>query len=389
MSKYSVKLNQEQRQVVNDVITKGEAPARKIMHAQILLKSDKGTWGPRWNDKQIREAFGIGETVIKRVRKRFVENGLEDALERKRQPARPRKQKIDGKQEAQIIATLCTEHPEGRERWTLRALTERIVEIEIVEQVSYETVRTVLRKNILKPWQKKQWCVGPTEDGNYVYHMEDVLEVYVRPYNPLRPLVGVDEGSMQMVSDKREPLEMEPGKVKRIDYEYEREGYCSIFLACEPLTGKIVTEVKEQRTAGDFAHFIKYLVDEVYPDAERLVLVMDNLNTHTPGSFYKVFPPEEAMRLWKKLEIHYTPLHGSWLNVAEIGLSILGRQALSGRLKDMPSVQERVKAWQARRDSHPVAIDWQFTVQDARIKLKRLYPKIEEATPTEKVCNEV
>lgn len=219
--------------------------------------------------------------------------------------------------------------------------------------------------------------------------MEDTLEVYVQPYHPLRPQVCLDEGSMQLVSDMREPLEMEPGKVKRVDYEYEREGFCSIFLACEPLTGKTVTSVKERRTKEEFAHFIKHLVDEVYPEAEKLVLVMDNLNTHTPGSFYSVFPPEEAMRLWKKLEIHYTPLHGSWLNMAEIELSVLGRQALSGRVKDLPSLQERVAAWQSRRDSHPVTINWRFTAQDARIKLKRLYPSIEQSAPTEKGSNEL
>lgn len=146
MSKYSVKLKQEQRKVLDDLVKKGEAPARKILHAQILLKSDTGQWGPRWHDKQIQEAFGLGESVIKRVRKRYVDNGLEDALDRRRQPKRPEKQKIDGEQEAHIIAVLCTEQPEGQERWTLRALTDRIVELEIVEQVSYETVRTVLKK---------------------------------------------------------------------------------------------------------------------------------------------------------------------------------------------------------------------------------------------------
>jgi len=389
MSKYSVKLNAGQRKLLETIVKTGEAPARKIMHAQILLKCDKGEQGPRWQDKQIQETFEVGGTLIRRVRKRYKEEGLEAALERKKQPARPDKQKIDGKQEAFIIATLCTTKPEGQERWTIRALTDRIVELEIIDEISYETVRSVLKKNSLKPWQKKQWCVGPTEDGNFVYHMEDVLDVYIRPYDTLRPLICVDEGSLQLVSDQREPLKMKPGKVERVDYEYDREGYCSIFLACEPLTGKIVTKVTERRTSEDFAHFIKYLVDEVYPKAETLVLVMDNLNTHTPGSFYKVFPPEEAERLWKRLEIHYTPLHGSWLNVAEIGLSILGRQALNGRFKDLPSVRERVAAWQSKRDLHTVAINWRFTAQDARIKMKRLYPVIEESVPNEKHPNEV
>lgn len=389
MSKYSVKLNQEQRSMLEDVVKKGTAPARKIMHAQILLKSDKGRWGPRWQDKQIQEAFGMGETVLKTTRKRFVENGLEDALERRKQPKRPEKQKIDGKQEAQIIAMMCTERPEGQERWVIRTIQERIIQLEIVEHVSHETVRTVLRKNQLKPWQSKQWCVGPTGDANYVYCMEDVLDQYVQPYNPKRPRVCIDEGSVQFLSEKREAIEMKPGKIRKYDYEYEREGYCSIFLACEPLAGKTVTQVKEQRTAGDFAHFLKHVVDDIYPDAEKIVVIMDNLNTHTAASFYKVFPPEEAMRLWKRLEFHYTPVHGSWLNMAEIELSVVGRQVLKERMKDISLVKERVEAWQARRDSHPVRFNWRFTAQSARIKLKRLYPVIEEITPIEKGCNVV
>ena len=387
MSKYSERLNQEQRQSLEALGKKGQGPARKLMHAQILLKSDKGAGGPRWRDKQIQQAFGLGETVIKQVRKRFVEQGLAAALERKPQPKRPARQKIDGKQEAQMIAMLCTEQPEGQGRWTLRALRDRLIEVEIVEQVSHETVRTVLKKNQLKAWLKKSWCIGPTGDGNYVYHMEEVLEVYVQPYHPCRPQVCVDEGSTQLVSDLREPLALAPGKEKRVDYEYEREGFCSIFLACEPLTGKTVTQVTPRRTKADFAQFIKHLVDDVYPEAEKIVLVMDNLNTHPPGSLYSVFAPEEAMRLWKKLEIHYTPLHGSWLNMAEIELSVLARQALSERVPDVASLQALVAAWQARRDAHPVTIEWRFTAQDARIKLKRLYPSIEPSDLTEKVLN--
>jgi transposase len=380
MSKYSVKLNQGQRTTLEEVVKKGTASARKIMHAQILLKSDKGEWGPKWREKQIREALGVGETVIKTTRKRFVENGLEDAIERRKQPKRPEKQRIDGEQEAKLIAVLCTEQSEGQERWTLRALNKRIIELEIVEQVSRETIRTVLKKNKLKPWLEKYWCIGPSHDGNYVFHLEDVLDVYVQAYNEKRPLICVDEGSIQLVGDIRDPLAMEPGKIKRVDYEFERKGYTSIFLACEPFKGKTTTSVKERRGSEDFAHFLKYLVDEVYSTAEKIVVVMDNLNTHTPGSFYKVFPPEEAMRLSKKLEIHYTPLHGSWLNMAEIELSVLGRQALSGRIKDFQALEERVAAWQAQRDAHPVTIDWRFTVEDARIKLKRLYPVLEAST---------
>lgn len=222
-----------------------------------------------------------------------------------------------------------------------------------------------------------------------MYHMEDVLEVYVQPYDEDRPQICFDEGSVQLVSEVREPLAMEPGKVKKIDYEYEREGFCSIFLACEPLTGKVIAEVKERRTKTDFAYFLRHLVDDVYPKAKKLILVMDNLNTHTPGSLYQVFPPEEAMRLWKKLEIHYTPIHGSWLNMAEIELSVLGRQVLHTRIEDIELVQERVAAWQTKRNEQKIKINWRFTCDDARIKLERLYPSIEEDSLSEKVLNEV
>lgn len=389
MSKYSVKLTQEQRRQLETLVTTGQAPARKLLHAHILLKSDQGTAGPRWRDKAIQEAIGVGESMIKRVRKRFVEQGLTEALERRRQPKRPEQQKLDGKQEAQVIALLCGEPPEGQARWTLRLLAERAVELEIVEQVSHETIRTVLKHNQLKPWQKKQWCVAPTQDGNYVYRMEDVLEVYVRPLDLRRPQVCLDEGSVQLLSAQREPLDMKPGHVKREDYEYEREGFCSLFLACEPLTGQVVTRVSQRRTKEDFAHFLQYLIDEVYATAETIVLVMDNLNTHTPGSLYDVFPPQEAMRLWKKLEIHYTPLHGSWLNMAEIELSVLGRQVLSQRIADVASLQGEVDAWQARRTAHPVKIHWRFTTQDARIKLARLYPIRQDDDPPEKGSNDV
>ena len=207
--------------------------------------------------------------------------------------------------------------------------------------------------------------------------MEDVLEVYGRPYDPRFPQVNFDEGSLQFQKELREALPMESGKIKREDYEYKREGWCNIFLACEPLAGKRYTEVREQRTKKDFAFFLRNLVDLQYPDAEKIVLVMDNLNTHTPASLYAVFPPAEAMRIWKKLEIHYTPKHGSWLNMAEIELSVLGRQNLGGRIPDIHEARKRVSEWQEKRNKQQAKVNWRFTSQDARIRLTRLYPSIE------------
>lgn len=170
---------------------------------------------------------------------------------------------------------------------------------------------------------------------------------------------------------------MQPGQPQREDYEYERLGCCSIFVASEPLAGKRVMQVRERRTKADWAYFMREVLDEHYPRAEKVMLIMDNLNTHHPASFYEVFPPEEAGRLRNKLEIHYTPKHGSWLNMAELELSVLARQALEDRLASQHEVQERVAAWQARRNQQCLGVQWRFTTADARIKLKHLYPSFE------------
>ncbi len=207
--------------------------------------------------------------------------------------------------------------------------------------------------------------------------MEDVLDVYQRPYDEKRPQLCMDEVNTQLLSDVREPIEQKPGKVRREDYEYKREGVCNVFLAVEPLTGKRFTQVRWQRTRQDWAHFLKELLDVHYQDAEQVVLVTDNLNTHTPASFYEVFEPEEARRLTRKLEIHYTPKHGSWLNMAEIELSILDRQVLSQRLSSFEQAEHEVRAWQASRNLSRITVNWRFTTEDARIKLKKLYPSTE------------
>ena len=206
--------------------------------------------------------------------------------------------------------------------------------------------------------------------------MEDVLEVYTRPYDPLRPQVCMDETSKQMLRDARPALSMGPGRTRREDYEYERGGAANVFMFMEPLAGRRWVEITEQRTKVDWAHQIEELVDQRYPHAERIVLVMDNLNTHSPASLYKAFDPEKARRLSEKLEIHHTPKHGSWLNMAEIELSVLARQCLDQRIPDQETLAEEVSAWEAERNAAESSIAWRFTSADARIKLKHLYPEI-------------
>lgn len=210
--------------------------------------------------------------------------------------------------------------------------------------------------------------------------MEDVLDVYARPRDPRHPVVCVDETSKQLLEDARPGRPVAPGQSAREDYEYVRQGVCNLFLVCEPLAGWRDLRVTERRTRQDFAETIRWLLDERYPDAETVVLVLDNLNTHTIGSLYETFPPAEAHRLAGRLELHYTPKHASWLNIAEIEFSVLSRQCLAQRIPDRAQLEQRVGAWVAERNGLPSRVDWQFRTTDARIKLKRLYPQLSPLT---------
>ncbi len=204
--------------------------------------------------------------------------------------------------------------------------------------------------------------------------MEDVLDVYERAYNPNIPVVCMDEKPYQLLGEVRKPLPMRPGNDAIIDSEYKRNGTCSIFAFIEPLGGNHHVSVREHRTATDWAEEIKYLVDVMYPDVEKIVLVMDNLNTHRPASLYKLLPPAEARRILKKLEIHYTPKHGSWLDIAEIELNVMTRQCLSRRISNIDLLTKELSTWEYERNSNKATVDWQFKTSDARIKLKSLYP---------------
>jgi len=206
--------------------------------------------------------------------------------------------------------------------------------------------------------------------------MEDVLEVYLRPYNSNKPLICLDEASKQLIAETRESIPVEPGKPKRVDAEYRRCGTASVFMMNAPLEGKRHVRVRRHRTRVDFAHVIRELCDDLYPNAEKIVLVMDNLNTHDTASLYEAFEPAEARRLSEKLEIHYTPKHGSWLNMAEIELSILSRQCMSDYFESIEQLAGAIECWQDLRNSSGNGINWQFTTADARVKLRKLYPVI-------------
>lgn len=208
--------------------------------------------------------------------------------------------------------------------------------------------------------------------------MEDILEVYCLPYDPQIPLVCMDEQPVQLIGETRRPLPAEPGKPVRVDYEYERNGTANVFMFAEPLNGCRHVSIRERKTGVDWAYEIKRLLEIHYPEAKRVRLVCDNLNTHKLGSLYEAFHPEEARQLARRLEIHYTPKHGSWLNIAEIELSALTKQCLDRRIPNIGILRKETKAWETRRNERQKGVDWQFTTKDARIKLSRLYPLIKE-----------
>jgi hypothetical protein len=220
------------------------------------------------------------------------------------------------------------------------------------------------------------WCIPPKASAEFVYHMEDILAVYHRPYDPHRPQVCLDEASKQLIGEVRQPLPPAPGRIERYDSVYVRNGVANLFLAFEPLAGWREVEVTDNRKRGDWARFVRALVDGRYREAEKIVLVMDQLNTHSPASLYEAFPPEEARRLTERLEVHHTPKHGSWLNLAESELSVLARD-LPERVGDREAMVPHVLAWKTRRNEARTKADWRFTTASARIKLRKLYPTID------------
>lgn len=216
--------------------------------------------------------------------------------------------------------------------------------------------------------------IPPNRNGEFVAKMEHVLDVYRRPYNKAYPVICMDETPKQLISISTNSLPLRPGSIEKIDYEYIRKGMVNIFMANEPLTGKCIIETTQTKTKRDWALFIKNLADNLFPEARKITLVMDNLATHTPGALYESFLPEEAWRICNRLEFIYTPVHGSWLNMAEIEIQVLKRQCLNRHIGSLNELKNETNAWQQYRNSIPHPICWQFTTKDARIKLKRLYP---------------
>ena len=280
--KYGVRLEPEQRDRLEHVVRAGKSSARVTTRARILLKTDDGWFAP-----QVAEALDVALGTVYRIKRRFAEAGLEGVLQDRPQAQRYRK--LDDRGEAHLIALACSPAPEGHDHWTLRLLAGKVVELGLSPALSHETVRQRLKKNVLKPWQKQEWCI-PKVSADFVAHMEDVLDLYAEPYDPQRPVVCFDETSTQLLAETRPALPAQPGLPRRQDYECRREGTRNLFLACEPLAGWRQVAVTQRRTMQDFAHQMRWLVDEAYSEVSVVRVVLDNLNTHRMASLYETFP---------------------------------------------------------------------------------------------------
>jgi len=317
----------------------------------------------------------------------YATEGIEAALNRKTRISAPIMSKITGEFEAQLIATALSPAPRGRSSWTLRLLAEHCMEKQYIVSISHAAIGELLNTNEVKPHLSKYWCIPKENDAHFVAHMEDVLGIYQRGYNPKIPVICMDEKPIQLLDEVRErvsakPLRtdpdtglIKPGEIEKIDYEYERCGTASIFVFCEPLAGWRYVRALETRKKGDFAQMVREISDTFYPDIDKAILIADNLNTHNISSFYEAFEPNTAYRLAQKFEFHYTPKHGSWLNIAESELSSLAVQALGNqRINSIELLNDILFDWQSDRNIRQKGVNWQFTADDARIKLKRLYP---------------
>ena len=373
--KYVVKLSAEERERLEALISSGKRSAQLITKAKDPLKADASAAGEGWTDREIAAALDTSVNTVGSARRQLVEEGFEATLLRKYNPNSARPRIFDGAAEAKLIALACSPAPEGFARWSLRLLEEKVVELNIVEKASDNTIGRKSEKNTLQPHRNRQWVIPPDANAAFVAAMEDVLETYQKPRDPERPLVCLDETSKQLVIETRKPIPAKPGQPIRYDYEYERNGVANIFMTFAPLEGWRKVKVTDHHAAADYAKVLKELSDVHLPDAKQIVLVQDNLSTHTAASLYAAFPPEEARRLAKRFEWHYTPKHGSWLDMAESELAVLTNQCLDRRIPDKPTLAKEIAAWEAHRNKHHAKADWQFTTNDARVKLKRLYPQ--------------
>lgn len=348
------------------LLSAGKHAARKLKRAQILLAAHA-----QQDSARIATTLSVSESTVYRVKRRFVEQGLQAALAEQPRPGAQRK--LSGKEEALLIATACANPPRGRARWTLELLADEIVKLTEHEDLSRETVRRRLAENDLKPWRKDMWCI-PKVDAEYVARMEDVLDLYAQDPDPQQPVVCFDESPTQLIGEVRQPIPAEPGQPLRYDCEYKRNGTANLFIFVDAHRSWRTVKVTERRTAHDFAQCMRDLVDIHYPQASCIRVVLDNLSTHTPAALYQSMAPAEARRILQRIRLHYTPKHASWLNMVEIEIGVLRRQCLDRRIDCRDRLTAEIAAWEEQRNASGARIHWMFSTDKAREKLAKAYP---------------
>jgi transposase len=369
--RYRVELSHAERTELRALLSGGKQAARKLKRAQILLAADAGA-----SDEAIAASVGVGGSTVYRTKRRFVLGNLEAALSEELRPGADRK--LSGKEEALLVATACSNPPEGRARWTLELLADELVRLTEHGSLSRETVRRRLAENHLKPWRKDMWCI-PQVDGEYVARMEDVLDLYAEPPDPKRPVVCFDESPVQLIGETRQPIPAMPGQLERYDCEYKRNGTANLFILLDVHRSWRRVKVTDSRAAVDFAACMRELCDVHFPKAERIRVVLDNLSTHSAGALYQAFPAAEARRMLRRLEFHYTPKHASWLNMVEIEIGVLRNQCLDRRIATKARLIAEVAAWERHRNASGARIQWMFTTYKARAKMGRAYPHPNES----------
>lgn len=366
--KLNLYLKSKDKKIIRTLLKCRHQSVRLIKRLQILKLLHK-----KISPCKIAKYIGVTRQTVYNIGKLYLLYGLDRTLYE--QPRPGKKPALDFKQSQRIIAMVCTDPPSGQARWTIKLITEETIHRKIIRQIGRETIRILLKVHDLKPWREKMWCI-PKLTQEYIIRMENLLNLYEKPYNSEEPVVCLDERPLQLLSDMREFISMKPGYIKKKDYEYKRHGTANAFCVVEPKAGTHITKITANRKGVEFAKMI-YRIARKYPDTDTIHLVMDNLNTHKLKSLTDKYGMEKGTEIWNRFTIHYTPVHASWLNQAEIEISLFSKQCLGKRrIAKIDILKKETKAWNKKVNKDKVKINWRFTAKDARRKFK--YSRIEK-----------
>jgi transposase len=365
-ARYIVTLTDVELDELRELVGGGQARVRRVKRAQILLAAERGE-----TEAAIASSVSAGTSTVYRTKRRFVEQGLAAALSE--EPRTGAARKLSGREEVLLVAVACSDAPAGRARWTLELLADEMVRRTEHDEVSRETIRRRLAEQSVKPWRKKMWCI-PRVDIEYVARMEDVLDLYAQPADLTHPVVCFDETPVQLIGESRQPWPAKPGRLRRVDYEYRRNGTANLFVFLDAHQPWRHVKVTERKTALDFAQCMHDLAMVHYRQAEMIRVVLDNYSAHKPSALYEAYEPVVAREILRRLEFHFVPKHASWLNMVEIEIGVLVNQCLDRRIPNLDMLISEIARWEQRRNYEGARINWMFDITRARQKLGRVYP---------------